>query len=98
MMMVDLKVTVDLAGFTALPLYFHRRPDAQGQHSDEGVAEVVFHLYHGHAIGVEAVADRGGDLFGILDQPPEKGVSGPGVHFCAWLGMGGDTVGIAAAE
>ena len=98
MMMVDLKVTVDLAGFTALPLYFHRRPDAQCQHGDERIAKVVFHLYYGYAIGVKAVADRSGDLFGVLDQPPEKGVSGPGVHFCAWLDMGGDAIGVAAAE
>ena len=95
---MDLKVTADLARFAALPFYFHRRPDTQGQHRDKGIAEIVLYLHHGHPIGVEAVADGRRDLFGLLDQAPEKRVGGPGVHFCAWLGMSGDTVGVAAAE
>ena len=97
-MILYLKVTVDLARFAALPFYSHRRPDTQGQDSDEGIAEIVLYLHYGHPIGVEAIADGRRDLFGLLDQAPEKGVGCPGVHFRARLGMGGDTVGIAAAE
>ena len=97
-MMVDLKMPRHLAGLAAFPFYFHWRPDAECQHRDEGVAEIAFHLHQRHTIGIEGVTDGSSDLFGILYQPPEKGVGRPGVELRAGLGMGGNTVGVTAVQ
>jgi hypothetical protein len=83
-------MTADLAGLTAFPLQLHRRPDAEGQDGDQRIAEIVLYLHYRNAIDVKRIADGRGNLFGRLDQSPEKGMRRPGLEFGTRLRVGGD--------